>query len=312
LPTDDVTVIVDDQPSVVWIGTKRGLIVYNELNRSVHYLAGWRWLPDDHVTGIGFEGQPKAYNPIWVETLKGFSRLEYKEITLAEKSKAFVERIQKRHVRWGMTSDSHLKIPGDLSSNQMVSSDNDGLWTQMYIAAEAFRYAVTKEADARANAKVGFEAMLRLEEITGMPGFHARSIIKKGVDIQPGDGEWHDTADGQWRWKGDTSSDEIVGHYFGYAVYYDLVADEAEKQKIRGVITRMTDHILNNDYQLIDTDGKRTRWGWWGPDAIWAHGAIHHWQSALRTGVSRINPQAQLPPADAQPEDQLPHARQSF
>ncbi len=269
LPWNEVTVIADDQPGAILIGTKRGLIAFNTMTNEVRwYRSGKRWLPDDHVTGIGLEPAFKA-NVIWVETPKGFSRIEYKEMTLADKSQSFVERVQKRHVRWGMTSDSHLKVPGDLSSNQMVSSDNDGLWTQMYIAAEAFRYAVTKAPDARANAKVGFEAMLRLEEITGISGFHARSIIKIGEDIQPKDGEWHDTADGKWRWKGDTSSDEIVGHYFGYAVYYDLVADEAERQKIRGVITRMTDHILNNNYQLIDTDGKKTRWGWWGPDAIW-------------------------------------------
>ncbi len=269
LPWGEITVIADDQPGVILIGTKRGLILFNTMTRDVRgYLAGQRWLPDDHVTGIGLEPPVKA-KVIWVETPKGFSRIEYKQMTLAEKSKAFVERVQKRHVRWGMTSDSQLKIPGDLGSNQMVSSDNDGLWTQMYIAAEAFRYTVTKEADARANAKVGLEAMLRLESITSISGFHARSIIKIGEDIQPKDGEWHTTNDGQWRWKGDTSSDEIVGHYFGYAVYYDLVADEAEKQKIRGVITRMTDHILNNNYQLIDVDGKHTLWGWWGPDEIW-------------------------------------------
>ena len=269
LPWDEITVLAYDQPAVILIGTNRGLITFNTMSRDVRgYLSGQRWLPDDHVTGIGLE-LPFKTTVIWIETPKGFSRIEYKEMTLADKSKAFVERVQKRHGRWGMTSDSHLKIPGDLSSNQMVSSDNDGLWTQMYIAAEAFRYSVTKAADARANAKVGLEAMLRLESITGISGFHARSIIKIGEDLQPGDGEWHTTADGKWRWKGDTSSDEIVGHYFGYAVYYDLVADEAEREKIRGVVTRMTDHILNNNYQLIDVDGKRTRWGWWGPDAIW-------------------------------------------
>jgi len=269
LPWNEITVLADDQPAVVLIGTKRGLIVFNTMTNDVRaYWSGKRWLPDDHVTGIGLEPPVKA-NVIWVETPKGFSRIEYKQMTLAEKSKAFVERVQKRHVRWGMTSDSLLQTPGDLSTNKTVSSDNDGLWTQMYIAAEAFRYAVTKEADARANAKVGFEAMLRLEQITGISGFHARSIIKIGEDIQPKDGEWHTTADGQWRWKGDTSSDEIVGHYFGYAVYYDLVADETEKQKIRGVVTRMTDHILDNNYQLIDVDGKRTLWGWWAPEDIW-------------------------------------------
>jgi hypothetical protein len=269
LPWNEVTVLAEEQPAVIWVGTKRGLIILNSMTRDVRgYLAGQRWLPDDHVTGIGLEPPVKA-RVVWIETPKGFSRIEYQPMTLAEKSKAFVERIRARHLRHGLTASSHLRVPGDLSSNQMVSSDNDGLWTQMYIAAEAFRYAVTKEADARANARQGFEAMLRLEAISGISGFPARSLIKIGEDVQPGDGEWHTTPDGQWRWKGDTSSDEIVGHYFGYAVYHDLVADEAEKQKIRGVVTRMTDHILNNNFQLIDTDGKRTRWGWWAPEAIW-------------------------------------------
>jgi hypothetical protein len=270
LPWNEITVIANDQPSVIWIGTKRGVVIYNQLSRDIRgYLAGQRWLPDDHVTGLGFEPPVKA-NVIWIETPKGFSRIEYKEITLAEKSKAFIQRIRARHVRWGMTADSMLETPGDLSTNKTISTDNDGLWTQMYIAAESYRYAVTKAAEARANAKQGFEAMLRLEEITGIPGFPARSLIKIGEDIQPKDGEWHDTPDGKWRWKGDTSSDEIVGHYFGFAIYYDLVADGGEKQKIRGFIARLTDHILDHGYHLVDVDGKPTRWGWWAPNEIWA------------------------------------------
>jgi hypothetical protein len=285
LPIPQITVYADNGEGVHWIGSPLGAIRHNVFTRvrliigrptesqldarlQFEYFAGKRWLPDDQVTGIGFE--KSANEVVWIETPKGFSRIEYKRMTLAEKSKAFVERVRARHVRHGLTADSMLQTPGDLSTNRTVSSDNDGLWTQMYIAAEAFRYKVTGEADARANARQGFEAMLRLEEITGIPGFHARSFIKVGDDVQPQDGEWHDTADGEWRWKGDTSSDEIVGHYFGYAVYYDLVADDAEKQKIRGVVARTTDHILNNNYQLIDVDGKRTRWGWWGPEEIWA------------------------------------------
>jgi hypothetical protein len=113
------------------------------------------------------------------------------------------------------------------------------------------------------------QAILRLEAITGIPGFPARSFIKVGEDVQPSDGEWHDTADKSWRWKGDTSSDEIVGHYFVYPLYHDLVADETEKPALRAAVERITNHILDNDYQLIDVDDKRTRWGWWGPGAIW-------------------------------------------
>ena len=263
-PSTEVTVINATRQGVVWVGTRRGAIRFSDRLRRIEYFAGPRWLPDDHVTGIGIDG-----DAVWLETSKGFARIEYRRMTLTEKSRVFVDRVQARHNRWGLTADSHLRVAGDLSTNQPISSDNDGLWTAMYVAAECFRYKVTGEADARDNARRGMQAILRLEAITGIPGFPARSFIKVGADVQPSDGEWHDTPDQQWRWKGDTSSDEIVGHYFVYPIYYDLVADESETPALRAAIARITTHILDNDYQLIDVDGKRTRWGWWGPDAIW-------------------------------------------
>jgi hypothetical protein len=264
LPSTQVTVIHAASPTVTWVGTRQGAIRLDRTSQSRAYFAGERWLPDDHVTGIGVDGEAT-----WLETPKGFARIEYKPMTLAEKSRVFVDRVQKRHNRWGLTAGSHLRLAGDLSTNEMVSSDNDGLWTSMYVAAECFRYKVTGETDARDNARRGIQAILRLEAITGIPGFPARSFIRVGEDRQPKDGEWHDTPDKRWRWKGDTSSDEIVGHFFVYPLYLDLVADESEKPALRAAIDRITNHILDNDYQLIDVDGKRTRWGWWGPASIW-------------------------------------------
>jgi hypothetical protein len=264
LPVTSITVIAVDPSGATWVGTREGAIRVTGGTRTIEYFAGKRWLPDDHVTGLGFEERAT-----WLETPGGYSRIDYQPITLADKARHFESRVQARHNRWGLTADSYLRVPGDLSSNQMMSSDNDGLWTAMYVAAQCFRYKVTGEADARESARRGMQAIMRLEAISGIPGFPARSFIKVGEDVQPKDGEWHDTPDKVWRWKGDTSSDEIVGHYFVYALYHDLVADEAEKPALRSVIDRITTHILDNAYQLIDVDGKRTRWGWWGPDAIW-------------------------------------------
>jgi hypothetical protein len=264
LPVNQFTVISVESPSVTWIGTRQGAIRLSRDNQVREYFAGLRWLPDDHVSGVGFDK-----DATWLETGKGFARIEYAPMTLVDKSRAFVTRIQARHNRWGLTADSDLRVPGDLSTSQAVSSDNDGLWTAMYVAAESFRYKVTGEKDARENASRGMQAIMRLESITGRPGFPARSFVKTGVDVQPKDGEWHDTPDKEWRWKGDTSSDEIVGHYFVYPIYHDLVADDVEKPALRAVIDRITNHILDNNYQLVDVDGKRTRWGWWAPDLIW-------------------------------------------
>jgi hypothetical protein len=263
LPSRDVTVIAE-AGGVTWIGTQQGAVRFSDGMRTREYFAGRRWLPDDRVTGLALDG-----TAAWIETSKGISKIDYVPMTLAEKSALFVKRIQDRHVRWGLTADSQLDVPGDLSTNHTRSTDNDGLWTAMYVAAEAFRFKVTGAADARDNARRGMQAIVRLEQITGIPGFPARSFIRKGVDTQPADGEWHDTPDGQWRWKGDTSSDEIAGHYFVYPIYYDLVAAEDEKAALRGVVDRITNHILDHGYQLIDVDGKPTRWGWWAPGRIW-------------------------------------------
>lgn len=290
LPVTPVSVVLRGDDQTLYLGTAKGLIRYSTAAETlpIRYFAGRRWLADDRVTGIGLGERDEATgeNEVWVETPEGFTRISEKLMTLAEKARLFEDRIRQRHVRHGMISDSRLLRPGDLSSNRTVSSDNDGLWTAIYVAAEAFRYKVTGEAEAREFARQGMRLLMRLEEITGNPGFPARSFIRKGEDLQPTDGEWHDTPDGLWRWKGDTSSDEIAGHYFAYPIYYDLVADDAEKAELRKVISRITDHILDHDYQLVDLDGKRTLWGWWGPTAIW--------DDATETGLRALHILAHL------------------
>jgi hypothetical protein len=195
LPIAEFTVAAAASPSITWIGTSKGAIRVRRDSPIVEYFAGERWLPDDRVTGIGLDG-----DATWLETAKGFARIAYAPATLADKSRAFVDRVQARHTRWGLTASSQLRVPGDLSTNQTVSTDNDGLWTAIYVVAECFRFKVTADPAARENARRGMQAIMRLESITGMPGFPARSFIKVGEDLQPRDGEWHDTPDKAWRW----------------------------------------------------------------------------------------------------------------
>src|SRR5687768_12746462 len=66
-PTTSFTVLAVQSPDVTWVGTREGAVRLSRNNAAVEYFAGRRWLPDDHVTGIGFEGEAT-----WVETAKGF------------------------------------------------------------------------------------------------------------------------------------------------------------------------------------------------------------------------------------------------
>jgi hypothetical protein len=111
-------------------------------------------------------------------------------------------------------------------------------------------------------------ALLRLERITGRPGFPARAISHPD---EPGhatrsQGEWHASpVEPGWLWKGDTSSDELDGHYFAFHLFSRLVDDAALRAEVRETCARITDHILAHDYTLVDVDGEPTRWGVWSP-----------------------------------------------
>jgi len=241
---------------VEWTAAARGLY-----RNSSEYFAGKRYLPDDEVLGL----MPDASRGMWVRTRTGVSHIELREMTLAQKAAAFEDRVRLRHDRYGMVADSHLAKAGDLSTNVLESSDNDGLWTAMYGAAECFRYAVTKDPDALARARGAIEAVLFLETVTGVPGLPARSYVKAG-DPRPKDGVWHWTAGRQIQWKGDTSSDEIVGHFFVLSIAYDFLDDLALKARMAEAARKMMDYIISHGYNLVDVTGKPTTWGKWSPE----------------------------------------------
>lgn len=263
-PVTGLRLMAREKNAALWLGGTNGAARFDP--SAIHrwdrwqYFHGRRWLQDNAVQNIVVD-ESGPIRQIWIRTSSGVSRLEWRPMTLAQKADYFDQRIEARHVRHGMVADSHLRTPGDLSSSVLSDNDNDGLWTAMYLGAQCYRYKVTGSADARAKARRSVQLLMRLEEITGHPGFPARSFVAAGQSHDHG--EWHPTPDGRWRWKGDTSSDESVGHYYGYALYFDLVADDAEKDAIRAVVRRLTDHLIRNDYDLLDLDGQPTRWGQW-------------------------------------------------
>ncbi|MGC9319662.1 MAG: transcriptional regulator, partial [Armatimonadota bacterium] len=188
-------------------------------------------------------------------------------------------QVRARHCREGYVTSCRLGSPGDLEDFTHYASDNDGLWTALYVAAECFRYAVTGSEEARRWAWESTRALLDLERRTPIPGFPARACVREGEEVIKSGGEWHRTEtyhapgapepgpspDGAWEWKGDTSSDELDGHYFALSIFYDLVGDEEQKQEISEVVERITDHLIDNDLLLIDVDGRHTRWGVFSP-----------------------------------------------
>jgi len=292
LPEDDFTTMAAGEPGIVWFGTHRGAIRFD--GRTWEYRQGLRWLPHDDVRAIAVTSHGDA----WFATGKGTGVIERKPMTLAEKAKFFEDEIDRYHRRteYGYVMAVVLRRPGDKSQTEQRDSDNDGLWTSMYGAGECFAYGATKDPLARQRAKKVFDALRFLSVVTqggehpAPRGFPARSILPtSGADPNVRDSRdrdvrrqasqdhlwkvlsprWPKSADGKWYWKSDTSSDELDGHYFFYAVYYDLVAETPqEKDAVRSVVRDITDHIIDHGFTLVDYDGKPTRWGHFDPETL--------------------------------------------
>ena len=245
-----------------WFGTLQGAFVTRDGGR-IDYYASKRWLVDDTVIDIA----PGPDGSVLVLTEKGLSIIRFKEMTLADKAAHFDRVMRQRHIRYGFNSALVMSEPGDLSTGTLIDTDNDGLWTAMYLAGELFRYAVTKSDDALRNCYESFEAMERLSEITPMEGFPARSFDRAGYQVSD-KSRWQPAEDKRWSWKATTSSDEIVGHFFAYTIFAEIVPDPAWKRRAVALMDAIIDHIVRNNWYLVDYDGKPTQWGRWHPEYV--------------------------------------------
>ncbi|SHJ29961.1 ligand-binding sensor domain-containing protein [Pseudozobellia thermophila] len=283
-----VNVVKTSPDGKVWVGTDYGITRFDPLATEYSVRLSKRWLLSDEVRDIAFDRQGNA----WVATTKGVSAIKRMEMTLSEKAAYFYRQLIGRHVRspW-IVARSKLTVPGDTTSIAPDDDDNDGEFTANYLAMESFRYAVTKNPEAKERAKKAFDFLYYLREVTESDGFFARTVVPaswqrthdmnrsyspqevaeeliKNPRQKPVEVRWHPSKDGQWKWKGDTSSDELCGHLFGYYWYYNLVADEKEKLRVADHFGKIMDHLIRNDFNLVDVDGTPTKWGIWSPKIL--------------------------------------------
>jgi len=290
LPYNDFTCMTAG-PKGVWFGTTNGAICYRDGSWS--FRQGRRWLLDNHVRDIAVDAEGNA----WLATAGGVSCIAYRPMTLAEKAAFYEDELEKYHRRtqFGYVNPAELSVAGDKSTAVPVFTDNDGHFTGLYLGAASLGYAATGREKLKRDAANAFRALAFLSEVTqggthpAPGGFTARAVLPvSGADpnpafdraydirrkerdalwkiIQP---RWPIDESGLWYWKNDSSSDELDGHFFGYALYFDRVCEtETEKDAVREVVRRIMDHILSHGYNLVDYDGQPTRWGHFSPDDL--------------------------------------------
>ena len=235
LPYEDVTCLATGFDGDLWIGTTTGAI--RNTGKQYHYFGAHHWLPGDNVHDIVVQDKT-AY----IATDRGIGIIRYEPYTLRKKAAYFEQNVEALgHKRLGFVHQLYRDDSSQGGRWLREISDNDGGHTAHYLAAMCFKYAVTRDEAARREAVDAFEAMKWLQTITGTDGFFARAIwavdVDQGERSTQGSGglpaKWVTTDDGLWMWKGDTSSDEVNGHFYAVSLFHDLVAQGRREEASR-------------------------------------------------------------------------------
>ncbi|MEQ8556173.1 MAG: two-component regulator propeller domain-containing protein [Cyclobacteriaceae bacterium] len=281
LPVEDITALAVSTDDELWIGTSSGAILYKPQaeGRQWFYRASKRYLIDDMVQDVFVPGQDSA---VYFLTAKGVSKISIKSRTLAEKAQIMEDMVNKWHRRLGLVAACELDDRENPTSATIPDSPNDGLWTSYHVVAMSLAYGTTGDEKYLVSAKKGMYAMIMLQNVSGIPGVIARSVLPADHP-KNGTKGWVLAPDKKMIWRDDTSSDEIDGHFFAFYAYWEHIArhNPEEADVIKKQVSQMMNTIVDNNYQLLDWNGERTKWGFWNPEAL-----NHDPNSYLESGLN--------------------------
>lgn len=180
------------------------------------------------------------------------------------------------------------------------TGENDGLWSALYMASQAYRYAATRDPAALDMLRTLLDGEVTRMRITGVSGIFTRQFIPPGVpgiacpsepeafypDVEKDDNKWVrvgdsgcvqtvDSATNQWKtsthcgldayrgwcWLDNVSKDEYSGNVFALGTVAALVDDPQILEATRGLLSEIARHLMKNGMEFVDWDGRRCEHG---------------------------------------------------
>lgn len=175
------------------------------------------------------------------------------------------EQIRARHMPYSALIDPVYR---SADSDEIVSYTRCGdsaIWTGHYLAAEAYRWAVTRSPDARTNAMEALNGIRKLIEASGTDVL-ARCAVPVdspyAADLT-GEESVHGIRTGvvdgiPHYWVGNTSRDQYSGVFFGLTAAWNLMDDQEVHDWVSMLATRMLDRLLEDNWIVRMPEGEIT------------------------------------------------------
>src|SRR4051812_1688990 len=168
---------------------------------------------------------------------------------------AISANIQAKHLPFGTILDPIYVSPSSAQIVGYTRCGDSALWTGAYLAAESFRYKVTRSADALNRVKAALAGLKALTDVTGDNRLArcmamADSPYAAGIAKEEANNAVHQNA--PWIWIGNTSRDQVVGAFFGLGAAFDMVDDDGVKSGVSELSTRLIGFISRHNWTPND------------------------------------------------------------
>ena len=187
-------------------------------------------------------------------------------LTLDKKARLFQIDLVERFLQEGQLR-VRRRLPTTEHPYVTYNMSDTAYMTGLYCATSTWRYLATGDPEAAAQARSAAAALTHLVAVTGVPGLLARASVESDAPWFD-DGVWRQTPNGQHRWRGEVSSDQVDALVFGLFVYGHNLADSGERASIGRTVGAIVDAILANGRRIVGYDGQPTRWGHYELDYV--------------------------------------------
>jgi hypothetical protein len=173
--------------------------------------------------------------------------------------------LRQRHAPFGALMDPVFASP---DSDEIVAYSRCGdsaLWTGHFLAAESYRWAVTKSPAALDNVQSALHGIRTLIDVTGNDtlarcAFPENFAYASGImSEERANGVYQGLVDGaKWTWIGNTSRDQYLGVFFGLTAAWNLVDHPTVKPAVAWLSARLVKKLQANAWVVRGPDGAST------------------------------------------------------